>query len=52
MIKAIVFDVYGILFNVHSVVEKCTSLYPEKDMNLVNFGEENIRVLFFEVAYV
>ncbi|MFD2213155.1 haloacid dehalogenase type II [Metabacillus endolithicus] len=34
MIKAIVFDVYGTLFNVHSVVEKCNSLYPGKGHEL------------------
>ncbi|MEW4284929.1 haloacid dehalogenase type II [Priestia koreensis] len=29
-IKALIFDVYGTLFDVHSVIEKCEELYPEK----------------------
>lgn len=28
-IKAFIFDVYGTLFDVHSVMEKCEELYPE-----------------------
>lgn len=30
MIKSVVFDVYGTLYDVFSVVKKCESLYPEK----------------------
>lgn len=30
MIKSVVFDVYGTLYDVFSVVTKCESLYPEK----------------------
>ncbi|CAN7155091.1 haloacid dehalogenase type II [Rossellomorea sp. LjRoot5] len=29
-IKAFVFDAYGTLFDVHSVIEKCNELFPEK----------------------
>lgn len=29
-IKAFVFDVYGTLFDVHSVIEKCEEFFPEK----------------------
>ena len=29
-IKAIIFDAYGTLFDVHSVMEKCESEFPEK----------------------
>lgn len=34
MIKAVVFDVYGTLFDVHSVVEKCESYFPTKGKDL------------------
>ncbi|MFC4559250.1 haloacid dehalogenase type II [Virgibacillus kekensis] len=30
VIKAFVFDVYGTLFDVHSVIEKCEEYFPEK----------------------
>ncbi|WP_319005472.1 haloacid dehalogenase type II [Metabacillus litoralis] len=33
-IKVIVFDVYGTLYNVHSVVKKCDELYPGKGKEL------------------
>jgi 2-haloacid dehalogenase len=29
-VKAFIFDVYGTLFDVHSVIEKCNELYPNK----------------------
>jgi len=30
MIKAILFDAYGTLYDVHSVMKKCNELYPGK----------------------
>lgn len=30
MIKAVVFDAYGTLYDVHSVMQKCEEIYPEK----------------------
>lgn len=30
LIKAVVFDAYGTLYNVHSVMEKCEKIYPGK----------------------
>ncbi len=29
-VKAILFDAYGTLFDVHSVVEKCEHFFPER----------------------
>jgi 2-haloacid dehalogenase len=33
-IKAIVFDVYGTLFNVHSVIEKCNEFFPGRGQEI------------------
>lgn len=34
MIKAVVFDAYGTLYNVHSVIQKCEEFYPGKSTQI------------------
>ncbi len=34
MIKAVVFDAYGTLYDVHSVVKKCEKIYPGKSVQI------------------
>lgn len=40
-IKAIVFDVYGTLFDVHSVKDACEEEFPEKEQPLAKYGGRN-----------
>jgi FMN phosphatase YigB (HAD superfamily) len=40
-IKTIVFDVYGTLFDVHSVIQKCEEMYPGRVNKSASFGVPN-----------
>ena len=38
MIKALVFDAYGTLFDVHSVMARCEEVFPGHGSDLTAFG--------------
>ncbi len=48
MIKTVLFDAYGTLYDVHSVMGKCDELYPGKGAQISQQFSGRNRALFYQ----